>query len=168
MPLLDRSGEKSDAWRRLPAADLTADVRGLVPFADLGAALNAPHAALGIEIQNTVRVDDLKPHLGRIDLIAIAFPSFGDGRGFSIARMLRNAGYKGVIRAVGPLIADQFGYALACGFDEVELPEAVSQRQPTAQWLAAANVMHASYQRGYVAPGASILERRRAAHRENA
>jgi uncharacterized protein (DUF934 family) len=168
MPLLDRTGEKQDAWRRLAAAELTAAARAIVPFSDLAAAAAAPHAALGVEIANTVRPDELEPWLGKLDLVAIAFPSFSDGRGFSIARMLRDGGFKGTIRAVGPLIADQFAYALACGIDEIELPEAVAQRQPAAHWLAAADAMQTSYQRGYAAPGASILERRRAAQRKGA
>jgi uncharacterized protein (DUF934 family) len=44
-------------------------------------------------------------------------------------------GYKGRLRAAGPLIADQFRFARRVGFDEVELPDEVAQRQPEAQWL---------------------------------
>ncbi|MGL5447617.1 MAG: DUF934 domain-containing protein, partial [Rhabdaerophilum sp.] len=99
----------------------------------------------------------------RLSLIAIAFPSFSDGRGFSIAKSLRHAGYRGTLRAVGPLISDQFAYALACGFDEVELPEAVASRQPIAHWLAAARAFRATYQRNHQAQGTSIPDQRRAA-----
>ena len=161
MSLLDRNGDKADAWRR---ADVPgAQTQVIVPLADLVTTLASGNQIVGVEIANTSRVDELAPHFDRLGLIAIAFPSFSDGRGFSIARTLRNAGYKGVLRAVGPLIADQFAYALACGFDEVELPANVAGRAPTAQYLAAANAIHATYQRGYSAAGQSILERRRAA-----
>ena len=64
-----------------------------------------------------------------------------------------------MLRAVGPLFADQFAYALACGFDEVELPDATVARQPVAQWLAALDRVTLSYQRDY-AQGERILEQR--------
>lgn len=102
------------------------------------------------------------PHLAALDLVAIVFPAFSDGRGFSLARKLRQSGFAGRLRAVGPLIADQFAYALACGFDEIDLPDAVSSRQPEAQWRAALDAFSGHYQRGYGA-SASILDRRRAA-----
>jgi uncharacterized protein (DUF934 family) len=57
-----------------------------------------------------------------------------DGRGFSIASRLRAMGYRGRLRAAGPLVADQFGIARRVGFDEIELPEALAERQPEAQW----------------------------------
>ena len=43
-------------------------------------------------------------------------------------------GYAGRLRAAGPLIADQFRMARRVGFDEVELPDALAERQPEAQW----------------------------------
>ncbi len=53
-----------------------------------------------------------------IDLIAIDFPVFRDGRGYSIARLLRERyGYKGEIRAIGDVLHDQLLYLSRCGFD---------------------------------------------------
>lgn len=80
------------------------------------------------------------------DLIAIAFPTFSDGRGFSLARELRQAGYRGRLRAAGELIPDQFGFALDCGFDEVEISAERLARQPLEQWLAARGSISVSYQ----------------------
>ncbi len=80
----------------------------------------------------------LAPFFGIIDLIAIDFPDFADGRGFSLARRLRTLGYKGHLRAKGSVISDQFGQALSCGFDEVEIDEALAKRQPEDHWRAAA------------------------------
>lgn len=162
MPLLDRNGWKPETWRRAGDEAIASDTPLIVPFADLGANL-ARNGALGVEIANTVKPADLGPHLERLALIAISFPSFSDGRGFSIAKALRNAGYRGTLRAVGPLIADQFAYALSCGFDEVELSEAVAARQPVEIWLAAARAFQATYQTSHQAGGKSILEQRRAA-----
>src|SRR3546814_11228445 len=43
--------------------------------------------------------------------------SFGDGRGYSVARILREAGYTGELRAVGDVLVDQLFYMRRCGFD---------------------------------------------------
>lgn len=60
---------------------------------------------------------DLLPHLGRIRLIEVNFPVFGDGRGYSSARILREAGYTGELRAVGDVLVDQIAAMRRCGFD---------------------------------------------------
>lgn len=75
---------------------------------------------------NAVRIepgDDaraLLPHLDRLALIEVNFPSFGDGRGYSSARILREAGYAGELRAVGDVLVDQVAYMRRCGFDAFE------------------------------------------------
>jgi len=82
--------------------------------------------------------DDLAEVAGRLEaatLVRIAFPSFADGRGFTLARRLRRMGYSGRLRAVGPLLADQYAMARRVGFDEVEIPDALAARQPEEQWL---------------------------------
>jgi uncharacterized protein (DUF934 family) len=56
-------------------------------------------------------------HLGRIALVEVNFPTFGDGRGYSSARVLREAGYTGELRAVGDVLVDQIGFMRRCGFD---------------------------------------------------
>jgi len=59
----------------------------------------------------------LLPHLDRIALIEVSFPSFRDGRGYSTARILREAGYKGELRAQGDVLVDQIPLMRRCGFD---------------------------------------------------
>jgi uncharacterized protein (DUF934 family) len=59
----------------------------------------------------------LLPFLDRIRLIEINFPSFSDGRGYSAARILREAGYRGELRAVGEVLIDQLSHMRRCGFD---------------------------------------------------
>ena len=59
----------------------------------------------------------LLPHLIRIRLVEVNFPSFGDGRGYSAARVLREHGYTGELRAVGDVLVDQVAYMRRCGFD---------------------------------------------------
>ncbi|MFW2349483.1 DUF934 domain-containing protein [Qipengyuania sp.] len=63
---------------------------------------------------------DLLPHLERLALVEVNFPAFGDGRGYSSARILREAGYDGELRAVGDVLVDQLAYMRRCGFDAFE------------------------------------------------
>jgi uncharacterized protein (DUF934 family) len=59
----------------------------------------------------------LIPYLDRLALIEIAFPAFRDGRGYSAARILREAGYEGELRAQGDILLDQVIDYRRCGFD---------------------------------------------------
>lgn len=72
-------------------------------------------AAVRLEPGDDAR--DLIPHLARIQLVEVNFPVFGDGRGYSAARILREAGYQGELRAVGDVLVDQLAYLRRCGFD---------------------------------------------------
>lgn len=75
---------------------------------------------------NAVRIEpgddtrELLPHLDRIRLVEVNFPVFGDGRGYSAARILREAGYTGELRAVGDVLVDQLNNMRRCGFDSFE------------------------------------------------
>lgn len=56
--------------------------------------------------------------VARLSLIAVDFPSFVDGRGYSIARLLRERfGYAGELRAIGDVQRDQLAYLAQAGFD---------------------------------------------------
>jgi uncharacterized protein (DUF934 family) len=59
----------------------------------------------------------LIPHLAQLRLVEIAFPKFRDGRGYSSAAILRQAGFAGEIRAVGDVLVDQLGFMRRVGFD---------------------------------------------------
>jgi uncharacterized protein (DUF934 family) len=59
----------------------------------------------------------LLPYLDRLALVEIAFPAFRDGRGYSAARILREAGYTGELRAQGDILLDQVIDYRRCGFD---------------------------------------------------
>ena len=71
--------------------------------------------------------------------IRIQFASFADGRGFTLARLLRLRGFTGRLRASGHVIADQYAMARRAGFDEVEISDDLARRQPQDQWLARAD-----------------------------
>ncbi len=72
-------------------------------------------AAVRLEPGDDAR--DLLAHLDRLRLVEINFPVFGDGRGYSAARILREHGYTGELRAVGDVLVDQLAAMCRCGFD---------------------------------------------------
>lgn len=82
--------------------------------------------------------------LADIRVIAINFPVFTDGRGFSYARELRERGYVGELRAVGQCIPDQLHYLTRCGFNafqpksEGDLPQALKSLQSFSEHYQAA------------------------------
>ncbi len=92
------------------------------PAVTLDAFLDQPDAtAVRLEAGDDARL--LAPHLERIRLIEIAFPRFRDGRGYSTARILREAGYTSELRAQGDVLVDQMVFMRRCGFDSFA-PEA--------------------------------------------
>jgi uncharacterized protein (DUF934 family) len=167
MPLVREGRFVADPFVRIGGDwELPVDTRDLgrviVPF-DWLADLTLPlPPRIGTDVANDATWESLSPFVDGLALIAIAFPVFSDGRGFSLAKLLRNRGYGGTLRALGPLIADQYRQAIACGFDEIEIPEALAQRQPESLWKAAAGQAGPFlYQQGYQQP--SILTQRRRA-----
>ncbi|NIZ14519.1 DUF934 domain-containing protein [Phaeobacter sp. HF9A] len=88
----------------------------------------------------------LADQLGGVEMIRVDFPSFADGRGFTIARMLRLMGYDGRLRARGHVISDQYAMARRVGFDEVEISDELATRQPEAEWKFRANWQSHNYQ----------------------
>lgn len=113
---------------------------GFAPLAE--AAANSP----GLDLPSDSVALDVQDWIATAQAIRIDFPSFADGRGFTIARQLRLMGFKGRLRARGHVLADQFAMARRCGFDEVEISDEMAARQPEDQWLARANWRDHSYQ----------------------
>ena len=67
---------------------------------------------------------DLEDDLGALPLVAIHFPAFKDGRGYSYARELRTRyNFKGEVRATGDVLRDQLFYMTRCGFNAFEVRE---------------------------------------------
>lgn len=69
----------------------------------------------------------LLPFLDRLALVEVNFPTYGDGRGYSSARILREAGYTGELRAVGDVLIDQLSHMRRCGFDAFAPDHAITQ-----------------------------------------
>ena len=80
-------------------------------------AFNAQTNASAVRIEPGDDARALLPVLGRLKLVEVNFPVFGDGRGYSSARILREAGYAGELRAVGDVAVDQLAALQRCGFD---------------------------------------------------
>ena len=165
MALISEGRFVEDSWRRLADEEsLPAGGNCIVSEARLAEAVSAlpAAAALGVFLANTADPAKLAPHFSRLALVAIAFPSHGDGRGFSLARLIRRAGFKGELRASGRLIADQATHALRCGFDTIEIASDIASRQGAAQWSAASSAYGAFYQQGYPSRETILEERRKA------
>jgi uncharacterized protein (DUF934 family) len=85
-------------------------------------AMTRHHGAVGVLWPNHRSVSELAPHLDRLALIVLSFPSFRDGRAYSQARILRERhAFRGELRAAGQVLRDQFLFLLRSGFDAFEV-----------------------------------------------
>ena len=141
-PYLFRGQTAVDAWQLVREGQPADGTPAIVPLdewlADKGNELRAPWLAADTELD-----DALVARLAAAPLIAIDFPKFTDGRGYSLARLLRERhGYEGEIRAIGDVLVDQLFFMRRCGFDGFSLRE--------DQWLEDAlrnlNVFSRAYQ----------------------
>lgn len=112
-------------------------------FVALDEAANDSHA---VDVPSNAEPVGLAERLKGAEAIRIAFPSFSDGRGFTIAAQLRRDGFTGRLRACGDVIADQYAMARRSGFDEIEISDDLAARQPEDQWLRRANWQAHDYQ----------------------
>ena len=86
------------------------------PAVSLEAFLDQTNAA-SVRIEAGDDVRRLAPVLDRVKLVEVDFPRFRDGRGFSSARVLREMGYTGEIKATGDVLVDLVFFMRRCGFD---------------------------------------------------
>ncbi|MEE4317142.1 DUF934 domain-containing protein [Erythrobacter dokdonensis] len=82
----------------------------------------------------------LLPFLDRLALVEINFPAFNDGRGYSAARILREAGYTGELRAVGDVGVDQLSHMRRCGFDSFAPDKRLDEEDAARAFATWANV----------------------------
>jgi len=110
---------------------------------------------LGVRVAPADRVEDFASELARMSLVAVEFPNPGDGRGYTIGRLLRERyGFKGELRAVGHVKRDQIFIMARTGFDAFEVAPA-EDLQAAAEYLSRYSV---AYQPG--APTGSIRRQR--------
>lgn len=118
-----------DRWVTIGAAaeldTLAAGQAPLVAFSlwpALRDALLGERRYVGVQIGPADDPLVLGPDVESLALIAIEFPRFSDGRGYSLARLVRQRlGYLGELRAVGDVLRDQVFNLLRCGFDSLAL-----------------------------------------------
>lgn len=113
--------------RRLLADDASANcaIPAIVPLARWAlwrTAGRQPHPDMGVLLQPDDDFEALLADVPRLALIAVNFPVFTDGRGYSIARLLRERhGFRGELRAVGDILRDQLYFLHRCGFNAFSL-----------------------------------------------
>jgi uncharacterized protein (DUF934 family) len=77
---------------------------------------------VGVQLKSDQSPELIAADLDRLTLVALEFPVFRDGRGYSYARMLRERfGFDGEVRAVGEVLMEQLHFMLRTGFDAFEL-----------------------------------------------
>jgi uncharacterized protein (DUF934 family) len=108
-----------DTEEALPATRFAAGERFVLPLALwLAHRASLDPACAGVWLGPDDELEPVLPWLADMPLIAIRFPVFTDGRGYSLARLLRNRhGYRGELRAVGDVLRDQLYFLHHCGFD---------------------------------------------------
>ena len=110
--VLDDAPIADDAAVLVPAVRLTTDAGELLRRG----------GRTGVIWPNDRNVAELAPHLDCLDVVALVFPKFQDGRAYSQARLLRERyGFRGELRATGSVLRDQFLFMLRAGFDAFEV-----------------------------------------------
>jgi uncharacterized protein (DUF934 family) len=138
MPLIKNGAEIEDGFLRVSDdAPLPEDgVPVLLPPARYLAeseALSRRAAPLGVIWPNDREVEELAPHLPRLALVVLVFPTFRDGRAYSQARILRERhGFKGELRASGDVLRDQLLFLHRAGFDAFEIRKPEDARAAVA------------------------------------
>jgi ferredoxin--NADP+ reductase len=99
-----------------------------------------------LKLGNDFQVETLKSFLPYLNAISIEFPSEKDGRGFSLARRLRQLGYLGTLRATGHVMVDQYRHATQSGFNQIAISSKLAKRMPEPYWKQQIDNFKPSYQ----------------------
>ena len=144
--MLIEAGEVvTDRWRQigddeaLPFGDIIVSLERLQRDAD---DLQQRPGGLGVLLPPGAELAPIVALLPRLQLVAISFPAFRDGRGFSLARELRERhGFTGEIRAVGHVLPDHYVFLMRCGVSTVQVEAA----QDPVQWRTALQSVRTGY-----------------------
>lgn len=121
-------------------AEIPADVKPLLSLKAL--AQSVPSGEFGLYLNPDDEPEHAQSWFKRVALIAVRFPVFSDGRGYSTATLLRRLGWQGELRAVGDVLRDQLFYLSRVGFDSFAIREDRSAHEA----LAALNDFSERYQ----------------------
>jgi uncharacterized protein (DUF934 family) len=132
----------SDPWQRLekaadgklpvelPAGDI---IVPLPLWQERRETLLGRAGRLGVWLDSNEDPAAIAGDLGHFAVVAVNFPKFGDGRGFSTARLLRERyGWKGELRAVGDIFRDQLFFLSSCGFSSFALRDGEDPQEALA------------------------------------
>lgn len=147
MPLLREGRFVADVWTFADGLAKASGDNVVISLESLEQASDSVclHAgALGVAMTTADPFEAVEPFLGRVGLVCVSFPAFTDGRGFSLARLIRQAGFAGELRARGHIIPDQLRFLLEVGYDAFD----VDARFGLDQWQRAAGHITLSYQPG--------------------
>jgi uncharacterized protein (DUF934 family) len=133
MPLVEAGRITEDRYQRIAdeaaVPDRTPVIVSAKRFLAEAGTLIRRDGSLGVSWPNDRRVAELEPWLGHLALIALAFPTFRDGRAYSQARLLRETlGFRGTLRATGDVLRDQFHFLVRAGFDSFEVKKSADAR----------------------------------------
>lgn len=161
MTLLRKGKRVEDAWTRVAGDDAVPDSGPvyveLERFKRDRDALLARGESLGVLLKSGEAPEDLADDLDELELVALEFPVFNDGRSYSAARVLRERyGFAGELRAVGDVLLEQLHFMHRAGIDAFDM----EADHPEEEWQIAEADMQVWYQP--TADGRSTaLQRRR-------
>ena len=125
----------------MPRGDV---IISLTRFQNEGERLLADGRSVGVRLEPAEEVEALAYDLPRIAVVAVAFPKFNDGRGYTAARLLRQRyAFPGEIRAVGDVLREQAGFMVRVGIDAFEPADGSTPEQ----WAHTAHRQRHVYQR---------------------
>ena len=147
--LINLNGAIDNEWQMLDKGfEGAPDAFSLVPMAYFldNVAKVLENGDIGIWLDSDDQPEDLPPEASTLPVVAINFPKFIDGRGYSIARFVRERlGYQNDLRAIGDVLLDQLFFYKRCGFssfllrDEIDTERALAAFQDFSEVYQAAN-----------------------------
>ena len=139
----------------IPAGPVLVPLRHWIEHRPRLAARSEP---IGVWLAADEAAESLAGQLDALALIAVHFPVFSDGRGYSNARILRERlGWRGELRAIGDVLRDQLFLLRRCGFDSF----AIREDRSAEEALRSLDDFRHVYQRATADPDTPLLERRR-------
>ena len=105
-------------------------------------------ASVGVWLDAEQEPEQLADDISGLDYLAVNFPTFMDGRGFSIARLIRERyHFTGELRAIGQIVPDQLFYLSRCGFNAfclqaLSVDESPSEHHSLEDYLSAFSVTY--------------------------
>ena len=144
MPLIRNGSWARDEYTALTDQAPLPDGGVLVSLTRLQAdqeLLVARNLPLGVRLTSAQSPEEIGSCLHHLSLVALEFPTFRDGRGFSWARLLRSRlGFRGEIRAVGHFLIDQLAFMERCGINAFDGDARITPEALAAARLEFSNV----------------------------